>query len=81
VVIQGRRVSVPTYPLVTFAEAYNLSDTIRDRLIDEGFKTTGGLLEAYETSMVEVFKNKEGHVAEVKKALKQFLNDYGDPLP
>ncbi|KAJ7450554.1 hypothetical protein FB451DRAFT_1186664 [Mycena latifolia] len=78
VLVRGRAVSVPTRTVPQFCEKYGLSDKIRERLTDAGFQTTGGIVEVSEMSLRRG-GFKSGHIAEIKRALKEWLYNHGEP--
>jgi hypothetical protein len=76
VLVQGKRMVVPTWTVLDFCQHYCLSRTIQDLLVAEGFENTGGLLEVSPTDLSEA-KFKQGQIAEIKRALKDFLDENG----
>lgn len=73
--IHGNRVWVPNWPLLRFCQEYKLHN-IYGLLDDEGFTTTAGLLEVSHTLLASA-GFKQGQIAEIQRALKQFVHDHG----
>jgi hypothetical protein len=71
-VIHGGPMNVPSLTVGAFCHAYRLSDRIRNLLDEQGFKTTAALLEITDDCLREV-GFKVGQIAEIKRALRQFL--------
>ncbi|KAF8155028.1 hypothetical protein K438DRAFT_1863074 [Mycena galopus ATCC 62051] len=63
-----------------FCCKYNLSDNIRQRLEEEEFKTAGAVLEISETTL-QTAGFKSGQIADLKRALKEFLITNVPPAP
>ncbi|KAJ6511811.1 hypothetical protein DFH09DRAFT_1100111 [Mycena vulgaris] len=76
VIIQRERVRMPIWTVADFCQQFNLSHAILRQLQDQGFETTGGLLEVSDASLAGA-KFKPGHIAEIKRALKEFLSEHG----
>ncbi|KAJ7809176.1 hypothetical protein B0H14DRAFT_2867494 [Mycena olivaceomarginata] len=71
---QGPRISHPL--LAIDGNEYTLGGNLQKLLQDQGFETVGGLLEANDTA----FENagfKFGHIAELKRALNDFVSKNG----
>ncbi|KAJ7681373.1 hypothetical protein B0H17DRAFT_1138526 [Mycena rosella] len=77
VFIRGRPVLVPTWTVAELCGKYHLSPIIQDLLVHHRFETTGGLFEISEALFL---KNnfKPGQIAEIKRALKEHLDQYGE---
>ncbi|KAJ7450550.1 hypothetical protein FB451DRAFT_1285495, partial [Mycena latifolia] len=67
---------VPTLPVADFCRQYCLSDKIHKLLGEQGFETAGALLEVSDISPLED-GFKKGQIAEMKRALKEFLFKHG----
>ncbi|KAJ7681381.1 hypothetical protein B0H17DRAFT_1333752 [Mycena rosella] len=76
VLIQGRRVWVPTWTLSDFCGVYRLSNATRTLLDDQGFETTAALLGTTDACLLDA-DFKRGQIAEIKRALKEFIFHYG----
>ncbi|KAF8155026.1 hypothetical protein K438DRAFT_1777908 [Mycena galopus ATCC 62051] len=70
----ARPVALPVIPVAQFCREYNLSDNIRDHLEkgDPKLQTAGALLEVSETTLQQA-GFKSGQIADLKRALKEFL--------
>ncbi|KAJ7681378.1 hypothetical protein B0H17DRAFT_1333751, partial [Mycena rosella] len=67
------RAEVPTLTVAEFCREYHVSDRIRFLLDRQGFETAGALLEVSDVYLLdEGFKG--GQIAEMKRALKEFLS-------
>ncbi|KAJ6537353.1 hypothetical protein DFH09DRAFT_1178029, partial [Mycena vulgaris] len=73
--VRGTVLDVPTLTVTDFCEEYCLSDRIRNLLDDQGFETVGSLLEVSDVSLLQD-GFKKGQIAEMKRALRQFLFKY-----
>ncbi|KAJ7450546.1 hypothetical protein FB451DRAFT_1285488 [Mycena latifolia] len=67
---------LPPLRLAEFCQRYCLSDRIRKLLGDQGFETAGALLEVSDVSLLDD-GFLPGHIAEMKRALKEFLLQQG----
>lgn len=65
-------VRVPTLSLEEFSKKYALGDSVRKLLENQGFETAGALLEISDSDLESV-DFKKGHIAELKRALRDFL--------
>jgi hypothetical protein len=79
VVVRGGAVALPTLPLAEFCQEYRLSDKIRNLLDEQGFETAGSLFEVSDISLLED-GFKKGQIAEMKRALNQFLCKHDVPV-
>lgn len=68
----GKPLYVPVMTVAQFCDKYDLSENIRQRLEEEEFKTAGALLEVSEATL-QTAGFKSGQIADLKKALKEFL--------
>jgi hypothetical protein len=59
--------------LAEFCLKYQVSDTIRGLLEADGFETAGALLNVSEKDLKED-GFKRGHIAELKRALREFVH-------
>ncbi|KAJ7814820.1 hypothetical protein B0H14DRAFT_2603865 [Mycena olivaceomarginata] len=67
---------LPPLTLAKFCQEYTLGGNLQKLLQDQGFEMVGGLLEANDTA----FENtgfKFGHIAELKRALNDFVSKNG----
>ncbi|KAJ7450046.1 hypothetical protein B0H11DRAFT_1928429 [Mycena galericulata] len=71
--VDGKIILVPTLKVADFCKQYHLSDEIRQLLEKEKFETAGALLEVAESNL-EKSGFKQGQIAEVKRALREFLS-------
>lgn len=71
--IDGKVISVPILKVDEFCEKYHLNHEICERLQSEKFETAGALLEVAEDSL-EKAGFKQGQIAELKRALREFLS-------
>jgi len=69
-------VRVPSLSVQEFCRKYKVGDEIRGLLENEGFKTAGALLEVSDSDLKDA-GFRSGHVAEVKRALKDWLFSQG----
>ncbi|KAJ7450005.1 hypothetical protein B0H11DRAFT_2289374 [Mycena galericulata] len=72
--VDGKTISVPILKVAEFCQQYRLDDSIRKLLQNEKFETAGALLEADESSL-EKTGLKQGQIAELKRALREFLSE------
>jgi hypothetical protein len=72
VCVHGKTVEVPSVTVARFCRDFRLNDKIRDILNEAGFQTIGGLLEMSDAALEEIGL-KTGHIAEIKRAAKEFL--------
>ncbi|KAJ6542774.1 hypothetical protein B0H19DRAFT_309074 [Mycena capillaripes] len=70
--MDGWTIQVPRLTVAEFCQQYKLSDKIYQLLTDEGFEMAGSLLEISDITLKEA-KFKAGQIAELKRALKEFL--------
>jgi hypothetical protein len=77
--VRGRAGALPTLPLAEFCQEYRLSEKIRNLLDEQGFETAGSLLEVSDISLLED-GFKKGQIAEMKRALSQFLRKHDVPV-
>ncbi|KAJ7499624.1 hypothetical protein FB451DRAFT_1358744 [Mycena latifolia] len=77
--VDGSAIVVPTLTLAEFCQEYRLSDKIRNLLDEAGFETAGALLEVSDVSLLED-GFKRGQIAEMRRALKEFLTNQGVPI-
>lgn len=77
--VRGRAGALPTLPLAEFCQEYRLSEKIRNLLDEQGFETAGSLLEVSDISLLED-GFKKGQIAEMKRALTQFLHKHDVPV-
>jgi hypothetical protein len=73
IVVDEKIITVPTLSVVDFCRQYRLSDEIRRLLLEEKFETVGAVLEAPENNL-EKAGFKQGQIAELKRALREFLS-------
>ncbi|KAJ7196317.1 hypothetical protein B0H12DRAFT_1168630 [Mycena haematopus] len=78
--INGKPLDVPVMTVDEFCRKYHLSENIRQHLEDEEFKTAGAVLEVSETTL-QAAGFKSGQIADLKKALKEFLITNVPPVP
>ncbi|KAF7333035.1 hypothetical protein MVEN_02409900 [Mycena venus] len=71
--VDGYIITVPTLSVAELCQQYRLRDAIRELLQRESFETTGAILEAPE-AMLEKVGFKQGQIAELKRALTEFLS-------
>ncbi|KAJ7450548.1 hypothetical protein FB451DRAFT_1186658 [Mycena latifolia] len=64
---------VPTLSVTQFCQDFHVSNKIRNLLVNQGFETAGALLEVSDISLLDVGL-KVGQIAEMKRALTQFLD-------
>ncbi|KAJ7499609.1 hypothetical protein FB451DRAFT_41510 [Mycena latifolia] len=74
--VHGSTCDVPTLTVAEFCQECCLSDKIRNLLDKAGFETAGALLEVSDVSLLED-GFKRGQIAEMKRALKEFLSKHG----
>ncbi|KAJ7726692.1 hypothetical protein DFH07DRAFT_946002 [Mycena maculata] len=67
---------LPTLTVAEFGQRYQLSPTICLLLEDQGFATVGALFEVDERALRRAGL-KPGHIAEIKRALKEFSREHG----
>ncbi|KAJ7744250.1 hypothetical protein DFH07DRAFT_777116 [Mycena maculata] len=75
--VQGSPVWVPTGTVSQFCHQYCLGEKIKTALEKEGFETAGALTEVSDTALLDVGL-QNGHIAEIKRALKEFLYNHGE---
>ncbi|KAJ7608424.1 hypothetical protein FB45DRAFT_1067511 [Roridomyces roridus] len=63
---------LPSLPIVEFGLAYDLDEDILERLREQGFKMSGALYGLKDDDLMRV-GFKVGHVAEMKRALREFV--------
>ncbi|KAF8130493.1 hypothetical protein K438DRAFT_2032204 [Mycena galopus ATCC 62051] len=73
IVVDGKIITVPNLSVAEMCKQYRLSDEIRDLLLAEKFETAGAVLEAAEGNL-EKAGFKQGQIAELKRALREFLS-------
>ncbi|KAK7039478.1 hypothetical protein R3P38DRAFT_2899761 [Favolaschia claudopus] len=73
IVVDGKVITVPSLSVTDFCKQYRLSDEIKKLLLNEKFETAGAVLEAAESNL-EKAGFKQGQVAELKRALREFLS-------
>jgi len=73
IVVDGKIITVPNLSVAEFCKEYRLSDEIRELLQNEKFETAGAVLEAAEGNL-EKAGFKQGQIAELKRALREFLS-------
>lgn len=71
--VDGKIITVPTLHVAEFCQQYRLSDDIRELLENEKFETAGAILEVAEGNL-EKAGFRQGQIAEVKRALREFLS-------
>ncbi|KAJ7608410.1 hypothetical protein FB45DRAFT_1067497 [Roridomyces roridus] len=64
---------LPSLPMVEFCLAYDLDEDVLKRLREQGFKMSGALYGLKDEDLMKV-GFKLGHVAEVKRALREFVD-------
>ncbi|KAF7367859.1 hypothetical protein MSAN_00850400 [Mycena sanguinolenta] len=70
--VTSKPVVLPVMSVDEFCGKYNLSQNIREQLKKEEFQTAGSLLEVSESTLQNA-GFKSGQIADLKKALKDFL--------
>jgi hypothetical protein len=71
----GSTDGLPNLSVAQFCQKYCLSEGIRNALEDYGCSTAGALFEVSEGDLKDAgFKG--GHIAELRRALKQFVAKY-----
>ncbi|KAJ6505367.1 hypothetical protein C8R45DRAFT_1070099 [Mycena sanguinolenta] len=70
--VTSKPVVLPVMSVDEFCRKYNLSENIREQLKKEEFQTAGSLLEVSESTL-QTAGFKSGQIADLKKALKEFL--------
>ncbi|KAJ7196311.1 hypothetical protein B0H12DRAFT_1082038 [Mycena haematopus] len=70
--VTAKPVTLPVMSVDEFCRQYNLSENIREHLTKEEFQTAGSLLEVSESTL-QAAGFKSGQIADLKKALKEFL--------
>ncbi|KAF8187067.1 hypothetical protein K438DRAFT_1973240 [Mycena galopus ATCC 62051] len=73
IVVDEKIITVPTLSVDDFCEQYRLNGEIQKLLQDEKFETAGAVLEAPEANL-EKAGFKQGQIAELKRALREFLS-------
>ncbi|KAJ7450553.1 hypothetical protein FB451DRAFT_1374665 [Mycena latifolia] len=69
----GKAVPAPDLPLAEFCQQYRLNGTLRDKLIEAGFETAGGLLEISEDNL-QTAGLKIGEIGELRRALRELIS-------
>ncbi|KAF8185257.1 hypothetical protein K438DRAFT_1937020 [Mycena galopus ATCC 62051] len=78
--INGKPLDLPVMTIAEFCRRYNLSENIRQRLEEEEFNSAGAVLEVSEGTL-QTAGFKSGQIADLKRALKEFLITNLPPAP
>ncbi|KAJ7260865.1 hypothetical protein B0H12DRAFT_1106766 [Mycena haematopus] len=70
--VEGKTYRVPTLSVGEFCRQYRVSEKIRKLLDEEGFETAASLFEVSDATLKDA-GFKSGQIAELKRALKEFL--------
>jgi hypothetical protein len=70
---EGKRVSVPPMKISDFCHQYCINTNVLELLEKSGFETAGALLDVTEDNLKDVGL-QPGNIAEMKRALREFLS-------
>ncbi|KAJ7717547.1 hypothetical protein B0H16DRAFT_1897914 [Mycena metata] len=70
--VDGKLLRVLNLTVSAFCNKYEISLEIAESLHNADFRTAGALLEVSDTDLMAI-KLKKGHIAELKRALKEFI--------